>query len=160
MENLWAPWRMDYILGPKADACILCIGEDASKDQERQVLYRGESCFAIMNRYPYSNGHIMICPYAHLADIYDLTPPVAEEFMRLMREAARILKEIFKADGLNIGMNIGQAAGAGVRDHLHCHLVPRWTGDSNFIAVLADVRTIPQHLEETYRTLLPHFATL
>ncbi len=160
MSNLWAPWRINYILGPKADECVLCIGTDKTLDPDKQVLYRGKHCFAIMNKYPYCNGHIMVAPYGHVADISALEPKVAAELMSLIQASAKILKEHFKCSGMNIGINIGEAAGAGVREHLHCHLVPRWVGDSNFMAVLADVRTIPQHLTETYRALLPKFSAI
>jgi ATP adenylyltransferase len=164
MKNLWAPWRIDYILGQKAGECVFCVeglneGDCAPSDAERLVLYRGRSCFVIMNKYPYCNGHIMVAPYAHVADISDLAPETASDLILLVRYAAYVLKEHFKAHGLNIGINIGEAAGAGVREHLHCHLVPRWIGDSNFMAVLADVRTIPQHLSATYAALRPYFTS-
>lgn len=160
MERLWAPWRIEYILGPKPDTCVLCLGESRDRDEERQVLYRGRFNFIIMNKYPYSNGHIMVTPYAHIADIADLPEETAGEFMRLIQLSSKVLNKHFHPQGINIGMNIGEAAGAGVREHLHCHLVPRWAGDSNFMAVLADVRTIPEHLTQTYKSLLPRFSEL
>ena len=164
MKNLWAPWRIEYILGPKADGCIFCLDGETRRNQaklaERLVLHQGKSAFVIMNKYPYCNGHLMVAPYAHLACVSELGPEEAADFMRLVQATTKILRRHFKAQGLNIGMNLGEAAGAGVRDHLHCHLVPRWNGDSNFMAVLAEVRTIPQHLEETYAALRPYFAEL
>jgi ATP adenylyltransferase len=165
MKNLWAPWRIDYILGQKAGECVFCVesshGEDSvPSDVERLILYRGRGCFVIMNKYPYCNGHIMVAPYAHVADISDLDPETAGDLILLVRYSASVLKRHFKTDGLNIGMNIGEAAGAGVGEHLHCHLVPRWKGDSNFMAVLADVRTIPQHLTASYAALRPYFASI
>lgn len=160
MENLWAPWRIEYILGPKPDGCVLCLDENRARDAERQVLLRGRTCFVIMNKFPYCNGHVMVAPLAHLADIGELPPETANEFMRLIQLSAGVLNKHFHPQGINIGMNIGEAAGAGVREHLHCHLVPRWNGDSNFMAVLADVRTIPEHLERTYQALLPYFLEL
>jgi ATP adenylyltransferase len=157
MENLWAPWRMEYILGPRADECVFCIGENQAEDERRHVLYRSRNCFVIMNKYPYCNGHIMVAPYAHLADMSELPEETAVDMMLMVKFSAGILKRHFHAQGMNIGMNIGEAAGAGVREHMHCHLVPRWNGDSNFMAVLADVRTIPQHMTETYAALRPYF---
>lgn len=157
MENLWAPWRIEYILGPKPDGCVLCLPEDRSEDDERMVLYRGARCFVIMNRYPYCNGHIMVAPLAHLACVTDLDEECSREFYGLVRRSTVILREHFKAEGVNIGINLGEAAGAGVREHLHCHLVPRWKGDSNFMAVLADVRTIPEHIRRTYHNLRTFF---
>lgn len=160
MKNLWAPWRIQYILGPKAGECVLCLDEDTSRDQERLILFRGRHNFVIMNKYPYCNGHIMVAPYDHVACLTELTPVKSADLMHLVSACTGILKGHFKAQGINVGLNLGEAAGAGVREHLHCHLVPRWNGDSNFMAVMADVRTIPQHIEETYAALLPHFASL
>ncbi|MDR2891948.1 MAG: HIT domain-containing protein [Deltaproteobacteria bacterium] len=160
MKNLWAPWRVSYILGPKADKCVFCLEQDSSQDKERLVLYRGRRCFVIMNKYPYCNGHIMVAPLDHVACITELDAESSAEFMTLVQRCTNILREHFKAQGINIGINLGEAAGAGVREHLHCHLVPRWNGDSNFMAVMADLRTIPQHLDETYQALLPYFKTL
>lgn len=160
MDTLWAPWRIEYILGPKPDSCVLCLAESRASDHERQVLYRGRHNFVIMNKFPYCNGHIMVAPFRHVADICDLTAETANEFMRLIQLSAGVLNKHFHPQGINIGMNIGAAAGAGVREHLHCHLVPRWNGDSNFMAVLADVRTVPEHLTRTYESLLPYFNEL
>lgn len=157
MQNIWAPWRIEYILGQKPDACVFCLSEDKTLDRERLILYRGEHCFVIMNRYPYNNGHLMISPYRHVSCITELNADEAAEMMALTQKCTTILKSHFKTQGVNIGYNIGSAAGAGIKDHLHCHLVPRWNGDANFITVLADVHTIPQHLDETYAALLPLF---
>ncbi|MDL2285613.1 HIT domain-containing protein [Desulfovibrio sp. OttesenSCG-928-F07] len=159
-KNLWAPWRIDYILGPKAGSCVFCLNKDTTDDCERQILYRGKHSFVIMNKYPYCNGHIMVAPYAHVADITDLAADELADLMQLVQKSALILRAHLKCQGMNIGMNIGEAAGAGVREHLHCHLVPRWNGDSNFMASLGGLRTIPQHLTETYKALLPLFQAL
>lgn len=159
-KRLWAPWRIDYILGPKPGECVFCLPEGTAEDADRLVLYRGEHCFVIMNKYPYTNGHIMVCPYRHVMALEDLTPEESGECMRLLQRCTRILKDYFHCEGLNVGLNQGQAAGAGIREHLHFHLVPRWSGDSSFIAALGDVRTIPQHLTETYEGLKPHFDAL
>ncbi|MDL2306475.1 HIT domain-containing protein [Desulfovibrio sp. OttesenSCG-928-C06] len=160
MKNLWAPWRIEYILGPKAGECVFCLDEDTSRDRERLVLFRGRYNFVIMNKYPYCNGHIMVAPYGHSACLTDLAPATSADLMHLVSACVDILKKHFKTQGINVGINLGEAAGAGVREHLHCHLVPRWNGDSNFMAVMADVRTIPQHIEDTYAALLPHFEGL
>ena len=157
MRNLWAPWRISYILGPKPDACIFCLDENRSTDRERFILYRSSSCFVVMNKYPYNNGHVMVAPYVHVSCITELAPEESLDFMHIMQKSAGIVKKHFKAQGMNIGMNIGAAAGAGIKEHLHCHIVPRWNGDANFMAVLAEVHTIPQHIEETYLALLPYF---
>lgn len=160
MKQLWAPWRINYILGPKPDECVFCIPGDASEDEERLVLHRGKNCFVIMNKFPYNNGHIMVCPYRHVMALEDLTCEESAELMDLLQKCAKILKEHFNCEGLNIGLNQGQAAGAGVREHLHFHLVPRWNGDSSFIAVMDEVRTMPQYLSETWKALLPRFKQL
>lgn len=159
MKQLWAPWRIDYILGPKPDECVFCLA-GPEEDAERLVLYRGKHCFVIMNKFPYNNGHIMVCPYRHVMALEDLTAAESGEAMLLLQQCAKILKRHFNCEGINIGLNQGQAAGAGVREHLHFHLVPRWNGDSSFIAVMDEVRTMPQHLSETYRALRPIFDDL
>lgn len=158
MKVLWAPWRIDYILGPKPDACVFCLPADSDEDEERLVLHRGEHCFVIMNKYPYSNGHLMVTPYRHLMNICDLTPEEGFEIMRLLQKCTQVLQEAFSPEGVNIGLNMGEAAGAGIREHLHFHLVPRWNGDSSFMAVLDEVRVIPEHLASTYAKLKPRFA--
>jgi ATP adenylyltransferase len=164
VKNLWAPWRAEYVLGPKADGCVFCLTQkDRAEErilQQRQILYQGKNAFVLMNKYPYCNGHLLIAPYAHLSCITELDQESAAEFTLLIQKAADILRRHFKAQGINIGINLGEAAGAGVREHLHCHLVPRWNGDSNFMAVMSELRTIPQHLENTYRFLLPYFTDI
>ena len=157
MKQLWTPWRIEYILGPKPDECVFCIPEDESEDMERLILFRGESCFVIMNKYPYNNGHIMVCPYRHVMNLEDLTTEESGEIMGLLKKCAAILKRHFKCEGINVGLNQGQAAGAGVREHLHFHLVPRWNGDSSFLAVMDETRTIPQYLRDTWKGLRPYF---
>lgn len=157
MKQLWAPWRMDYILAPKPDECVFCLPPDTAEDEERLILHRGRYCFAVMNKYPYNNGHTLICPNRHVMNLEDLSPGESSEMMNLLQVSARILKEYFHCDGLNIGLNQGKAAGAGIGEHLHFHLVPRWVGDSSFIAVMDDVRTMPQFLSETWKGLVPLF---
>jgi len=152
MERLWAPWRLEYVQAARCDECIFCLG-DAGEDEARLVLYRGAHCFIIMNRFPYSNGHLMVAPLRHVADPGQLAGAEAAELHRLTVRCRDLLLAVCAAQGFNIGMNLGAVAGAGVIDHLHQHIVPRWGGDTNFMPVLGDVRVIPQHLEETYRQL-------
>lgn len=160
MKQLWAPWRIDYILGPKPNECVFCLPQTANEDEERLILYRGKQCFVIMNKFPYNNGHIMVCPYRHVMFLEDLTEEESAEMMHLLQRCAVILKHHFNCEGINIGLNQGQAAGAGIREHLHFHLVPRWNGDSSFMAVMDEVRTLPQALNETWQSLKPLFDKL
>ena len=153
MKQLWAPWRIEYILGPKPDACVFCLPDSTEEDEERLVLHRGGHAFVIMNRYPYNNGHIMVCPYRHVSELTELSPEEAHPVMDLVQRCSGILKQHFNCEGINVGLNLGKAAGAGIGEHLHFHLVPRWNGDSSFIAVMDDVRTVPQHIRETYKAL-------
>ena len=160
MKQLWCPWRIDYILGPKPESCVFCLPEHTDEDEERLVLHRGETVFVIMNKYPYNNGHLMVTPFRHLMNICDLTPSESRECMHLLQQCTAILQKAFTPQGVNIGLNIGDAAGAGIREHLHFHIVPRWNGDSSFMAVMDEVRVMPQHLDETYKVLKPYFNKL
>lgn len=153
MKQLWAPWRIEYILGPKPDTCVFCLPESTEEDEERLVLHRGGRAFVIMNRYPYNNGHIMVCPFRHVSELTELSREETHEIMDLVQLGSGILKQHFNCEGINVGLNLGKAAGAGIGEHLHFHLVPRWNGDSSFIAVMDDVRTVPQHIRETYKAL-------
>jgi len=160
MEVLWAPWRMHYILGPKPDSCVFCIEQnqvDQKYDEDRGILYRGENAFVIMNKFPYNNGHLLVASYRHTADFANLTPAESQECMHLLQVCTATLKKVLHPDGINIGLNLGEAAGAGVREHLHFHLVPRWNGDSSFMSVCGQTRIMPQLLTETYHSLKPHF---
>lgn len=160
MEQLWAPWRMTYIRGEeKEPGCVFCIPpEEAEEDERRLVLLRGETAFVLMNKYPYTNAHLMIAPYRHTCEPGVLTDGEALEMHRLLVLSKAVLQETVAPQGFNIGMNLGLVAGAGIADHLHLHIVPRWSGDTNFMPVFSDVRVIPQHLEETYRNLRRAFA--
>ena len=174
MKVMWAPWRMDYVLGPKADACPFCLpgcaaattGAQNSEpdstvdDAERMIVHRGKFAFVLLNKFPYNNGHLMVTPYRHVMNLEDLTPEESRELMELVTLAARALKKYATPEGINIGLNLGRAAGAGIADHLHFHLVPRWVGDSSFIAVMDEVRMVPQHIRETYRQLSAVFKEL
>lgn len=156
---LWAPWRMDYILGEKTDGCFLCEIFSATADHDRKnlLLYRGDTCAVVMNRYPYNNGHLMIAPYRHINRLDLLTDAEKLELSTFTSKAVAILEQQMNAEGFNIGINLGSVAGAGLKDHLHQHIVPRWNGDTNFMPVLADTKVMPQHLEATYDQLAQHF---
>ena len=160
MKQLWSPWRLDYILGPKPDVCVFCLPAHTDEDEERLVLYRGKWNFVVMNKYPYNNGHLMVTPYRHIMNLRDLPAEEAAELMRLLQSCTAILQQCFSPQGVNIGLNLGEAAGAGIREHMHFHLVPRWNGDSSFMAIMDEVRVIPEHLRATYATLKPFFAGL
>jgi len=150
---LWAPWRMKYIESPKRDTCIFCVGENEEKDRENLILYRGSKSFIIMNRYPYNTGHVMIAPYKHIGDLTLLTDEELLDLMRNVNLSIKILKEALKPEGFNIGINIGKVAGAGIEDHVHIHVVPRWLGDTNFMPVISQIKVMPELLETTYNKL-------
>ncbi|KIH75780.1 Diadenosine tetraphosphate (Ap4A) hydrolase [Geoalkalibacter ferrihydriticus] len=157
MDCLWAPWRMTYINAEPVEDCIFCLRDLQEQDSKRLVLYRGEHTLIIMNRFPYTNGHLMVAPFRHSAELDDFNEAEILEMYRLVALARRVLGETSHPDGFNIGLNLGRAAGAGVTEHLHYHVVPRWSGDTNFMPVFADVRVVPQHLEETYALLRKAF---
>ena len=155
MEQLWAPWRMQYIKrADAAEGCIFCAFPAEQKDKENLIILRGEFSFVILNAYPYSNGHLMISPYRHTADLDQLEDAELLEMMTLTRRAVNLLKEAFHPDGFNIGINMGRVAGAGIADHVHIHVVPRWNGDTNFMPVLGDVRVIPESLQAVHAALI------
>jgi ATP adenylyltransferase len=153
MEVKFTPWRMAYIGGPKATGCVFCAAAAATDDAAFYVVARGRYCFVILNAFPYNNGHVMVLPYEHTADLVALDPEAAQELMDMTRAAVDALRRSMHPTGYNIGMNLGEAAGAGIADHLHMHVVPRWNGDTNFMSVVGDTRLIPQALEETWRVL-------
>jgi len=158
MEQIWAPWRLEYIQGPDQQSCVFCIGDEPDRDRERLVVARGDVSYVIMNRYPYTNGHLMVSPYRHLADPGALNDAEVLELHRFTIRAQAALRETCAAQGFNVGWNIGQVAGAGIAAHLHVHIVPRWAGDSNFMPILAETRVIPQHIEKTYAMLVEAFS--
>ena len=154
MENLWAPWRMPYILqADKNKDCIFCTKPKEQRDEENLILYRGKTCFVIMNLFPYNNGHLMIVPYRHTADLGGLSDDERLELIALAGEFTEILSDTLGPSGFNIGMNLGRVAGAGIDQHLHLHVVPRWQGDTNFMPVVGDTKVISEALTETYRKL-------
>jgi ATP adenylyltransferase len=154
MENLWAPWRIDYILGKEPLECIFCNMPKENKDEENLILFRGNNQFIIMNAFPYNNGHIMIVPYRHTSSLEGWSSEEQQGMMELADLAITLLKKTIRPDGFNLGINMGQVAGAGILDHVHLHIVPRWNGDTNFMPVLADTRVISEHLKATYNKLL------
>ncbi|NLH50090.1 MAG: HIT domain-containing protein [Myxococcales bacterium] len=153
MDRLNAPWRIDYIKSEKEEGCVFCNALRAADDRRMLILHRGRQAFVIMNKYPYTNGHVMVAPYAHLGSIAEITPEVWAEIMSLAQQAVQAIETTSKPHGFNLGINVGRVAGAGVEGHLHLHIVPRWNGDVNFMTVLADCRVINQHIEETYAAL-------
>jgi len=157
MENLWAPWRMEYISKEKegkSKPCIFCHRIKQKTDRKNLILYRGKEAFIIMNRYPYNNGHVMVVPYRHTGDITDLHSHENDELFQIIRLTIHALDEVMKPHGYNIGMNLGRVAGAGIEDHLHYHVVPRWNGDTNFMPVLTDTKVISEALDKSYRKLV------
>ncbi len=159
MKFLWAPWRMDYILEKKEKDCIFCQKPLEKKDRENLILYRGTYGYAMMNKFPYNNGHLMIIPNRHCLDLEALRENEMRDLFGLLKAAVRILKETLHPQGFNIGINIGTAGGAG-EDHVHIHVVPRWAGDTNFMPIFGEAKVVPQYLQETYRTLYPKFRNL
>ncbi len=157
MDSIMAPGRMKYIKGQKPDGCIFCNGSTRDEDL---VLYEGKSCYIVMNKYPYTTGHLLVVPFRHICDIEETNAEEKMEVMELIAMCVRILKEALTPEGFNMGMNLGKAAGAGVDDHLHIHIVPRWNGDTNFATVLGEVRVIPEDIAETRNTLLPYFSRM
>jgi ATP adenylyltransferase len=157
MEHIWAPWRIEYILSDKDDGCILCDKPRESDDAGNYILYRGKDNFIMLNRYPYNPGHLLVSPYRHVGYLDEMTEAERNEHFALVSKVVSVLRETLKPAGFNIGANIGNIAGAGIDDHFHSHIVPRWQGDSNYVTVLADVRVIPQALADTYRSLKGKF---
>jgi len=159
MKNLWTPWRMTYIQDDKTskDDCIFESGRGKKYEKKSLLLYRDPLIVVLLNRFPYANGHLLVAPVRHVADISDLQPDEAAALFAMLRESIAILRKHQNPDGFNVGLNLGKVAGAGHPDHLHFHVVPRWEGDHNFMTILAEVRTIPEHIENTFMLLLPDF---
>jgi len=153
MERLWAPWRMQYITGQPENGCVFCVKPREDNDAENLILLRGKCAFIILNAFPYNNGHLLIAPYRHVADLSALTEEEQLEILKLTTLGCELLKATVSPHGFNVGINLGQTAGAGIADHLHVHIVPRWNGDTNFMPVLADVKVLPEALASTYRAL-------
>ena len=159
MEHLWAPWRMEFIVGPKKKGCIFCdLPADRERARENLVLHVGLRAFAILNRYPYSCGHLMVVPLRHTNDFLSLTAEENAELSLVLQASVRILRDTYQPEGFNLGTNLGHPAGAGIREHLHHHVVPRWIGDSNFLPVIGEARSMPEYLLETYDRLREGYA--
>lgn len=154
MKHLWAPWRMTYIQeGIDESECLFCSLLTLDDGPENLILHRGHHAFVILNRYPYTNGHMMVVPFTHESSLEGLTPEILSEVIQLTQKSTILLQSAYNADGFNIGANIGEAAGAGVREHVHIHIVPRWQGDTNFMATTAETRVLPEDLLTTYEKL-------
>ena len=158
MRKIWAPWRIEYIRSAKTKECIFCQKCNEKRDSQNHILFRGKANFVILNAYPYNPGHLMVAPYRHLADLDSLSDDELFEHFDLVRRSAGALTEAYKPAGFNIGINLGRIAGAGVEGHVHTHIVPRWSGDTNFISVVCDTRVIPEALDSTYAQLADKMA--
>jgi ATP adenylyltransferase len=157
MKTMWAPWRMDYILADKQDGCVFC---NALSENDDLTLFKGNDIMVMMNKFPYINGHLLVAPVRHLSALAELSRYEMGELLATIERSIDILKRVMYPDGFNVGLNLGKVAGAGVEEHLHFHIVPRWFGDTNALTVFADVRVIPEHLKATYNNLKPHFDSL
>jgi len=155
MKTMWAPWRMEYILAEKEDGCVFC---KALADSDDLTLYKGSETLVVMNKFPYINGHILVAPVRHISELNQLVKNEMGELLATVDLSITVLKAVMKPDGFNVGLNLGKVAGAGVEEHLHFHVVPRWFGDTNALTVFADVRVIPEHIKATYNNLKPHFS--
>ena len=161
MSHLWTPWRMPYLRGegPQPEGCLFCV-KPQEEDAAAHIVHRGRLCYVILNRFPYNNGHLMIVPYAHVAALEELDVETSAELMALAQLSVRVLREAYSPQGFNLGMNVGEVAGAGVTGHVHLHVVPRWGGDTNYMAVVGQTRVIPEWLDQTYERLRPLFERL
>ena len=158
MKNLWAPWRMQYVVGEKESGCVFCRIQAEKNDRDNYILFRGNSNFVTLNKYPYNAGHLMVIPVKHIAQLNELSDAELTEHFRLVNKCTKVLIDRLKPQGFNIGLNLGEAAGAGIKDHLHTHVVPRWTGDTNFMPVVAEAKVISSSLADIYDTLVDVFA--
>lgn len=154
MDYLWTPWRYQYVTKAEPDSgCVFCAAAGNSDDRENYIVHRARHNFIILNRFPYTNGHVMVVPFEHVSTLQDMKEEPLQEMMRLLQECEQHLREIYRPDGLNIGMNLGQSAGAGIADHIHMHVLPRWAGDTNFMTVTGETRVLPEDLPATWEKL-------
>jgi ATP adenylyltransferase len=153
MKHLWSPWRLEYLTASRVEGCIFCRAAEGDDDRRNLVLLRGERAFLILNRYPYNNGHFMVVPYSHVPSLEDLDALTLTELMLLLNRGLAALRAAMCPDGFNVGVNLGQVAGAGIEEHVHIHAVPRWAGDTNFMPVIGDMRVVPQTWLQTYDDL-------
>jgi len=153
MRRLWAPWRLKYIVSTKEKKCIFCQKSQEKEDKKNYILLRAKTSFVMLNAFPYNNGHLLVIPFRHICSMEQMNSEESIEIMQLIKKMVKLLKEGMKPEGFNVGANLGKAAGAGIEDHIHFHIVPRWTGDYNFMPLLSDTKVIPEALGETYRKL-------
>jgi ATP adenylyltransferase len=153
MDYLWTPWRYAFVSGHKGSGCVFCDLPKLGDDAKAGIVYRGEHCFVILNIYPYTSGHVMVVPYAHLDELQKLPTPAAYELIELSKKMENVLRGLYEPDGVNLGMNIGKAAGAGIAGHIHMHVLPRWVADASFISVVGETRILPEALETTYQRI-------
>jgi ATP adenylyltransferase len=163
MDHLFTPWRYQYmaVAGKdegKAEKCIFCRALAEENDRESLIVHRGRDCFVVLNKFPYTNGHLMIAPFEHLDELQKLRTSAAHEMIELAQQAERAFRKLYKPDGINLGMNIGRAAGAGVVGHVHLHALPRWIADSNFMTTVGETRVLPESLEQTWEKLHGSFS--
>jgi len=162
MSNIWAPWRMEFIEGlrNKPEGCIFCTLQEEGDDREKLVLARTAHAYVVMNKYPYNSGHLLIVPNGHKEKLTDLSAEEQADLMNLAAQSVDILMDTLNAEGANCGVNVGRAGGAGVADHVHMHVVPRWNGDTNFMPIMSDTRSMPEYLEQTYDKLVGGFSKI
>lgn len=159
-HRIWAPWRLRYVKDAnKSDDCIFCTRPAQGDDRETLIVNRGEHCFVILNLFPYTNGHLMVAPFAHVGRFQELPTEATSEMTALAQRAMSVLEDVYEPEGFNVGINQGRVAGAGVEGHIHLHVVPRWAGDNNYMPVIADTRVMPQSLEESYEALAGGFGS-
>ncbi len=152
MDYLWSPWRYRYLAGQvKREGCVFCNMVAEQNDEANLIVYRGQANFIVLNRFPYTSGHLMVVPYSHVSELSAIDDAAAGEMMTLVRRAEKRLREVYRPNGLNIGMNIGESAGAGIAAHIHMHVVPRWHGDANFMTTIGETRILPEELGVTWK---------
>ncbi|HUA18195.1 MAG TPA: HIT domain-containing protein [Bryobacteraceae bacterium] len=159
MDHLWSPWRYQYVQKTKTgDGCVFCQVAASGDDQDNLLVYRGEQNFVMLNLYPYTTGHVMVVPYQHVDTLEDAARDTLQEMILLVKEAQRHLRSIYRPAGFNLGMNLGESAGAGIAEHIHMHVLPRWPGDTNFMTTVGETRVLPEALPDTWRKLRAAFA--
>jgi ATP adenylyltransferase len=157
MKRIWAPWRVQYIRNPNPGGCIFCDKPQENKDAENLIIYRGKLNFIIMNAFPYNPGHLMVVPFRHIGKLEDLTSAERNEHYEIVSRVVGVMREVNKTENFNVGMNLGRVAGAGIADHIHTHIVPRWNGDSNFMPVIGETRVISESMQDIYQRLKAQF---
>ena len=163
MENLWAPWRMEYIMGEaakKTEGCVFCNISKESNDVKNHIIHRAKTCYVVLNKFPYNNGHVMVIPFSHKADLLSLPIEGQNECQLMINKTISALRKSFNPQGINVGLNLGTAAGAGISEHLHWHILPRWSGDTNFMPAVAGIKVISESLDDTYKKLKKTFLEL